>query len=267
MGIALRGNSLSESLIGFFNRFILRLTHDPTACYSRLFALCAGHVHSACNAAVVAASIPLNTSDPSAGDRGPNQPPLTWAELLALVRSGDAAAAESLVRRLHPLVTRVVQGHCPRGDDPADLVQDVFVKMFCRLEQFDGRAPFEHWVARVAHTTCLDALRRRRARPEYRWSDLSEADQSLLETLAGAAESPDADLPGALELLERLLSQLPPDDAWLLRQVELAERPLAGLCAERGWSTVTGRVRLFRARRRLTAAFKALERASTRKAE
>jgi RNA polymerase sigma-70 factor (ECF subfamily) len=138
-------------------------------------------------------------------------------------------------------------------------VQDVFVKMFSRLEQFNGDAPFEHWVARLAHTTCLDALRRQRARPECRWSDLNEAEQALLESLAGETAPADADLGAAAALLEKLLSTLPPDDAWLLRQVEIEERPLAELCAERGWNAVAGRVRLFRARRRLTAAWKALE--------
>jgi len=214
------------------------------------------------NATPAAASKTLNTTDPHAEGRGEGKHPPDWPELLTRVRAGEAAAAETLVRRLHPLVARVVQGHCPRGDDPADLVQDVFVKMFSRLEQFDGRAPFEHWAARVAHTTCLDALRRRRARPECRWSDLTDEEQAVWETLAGASEPADADAPGALALLERLLAQLPSDDAWLLRQVEIEERPLADLCAERGWSGVAARVRLFRARRRLAAAFAALERNS-----
>ncbi len=82
----------------------------------------------------------------------------------------------------------------------------------------------------------------------------------MLETLAGANEPADADAPAALELLEKLLARLGPDDAWLLREVELAERPLAELCAERGWSSVAGRVRLFRARRRLAAVLKTWER-------
>jgi RNA polymerase sigma-70 factor (ECF subfamily) len=201
----------------------------------------------------------LSTSANSADDDGNVAAKSGWDTLLPLVRAGDADAAETLVARLHPLVARIVQGHCPRRDEPADLVQDVFVKMFSRLEQFNGDAPFEHWVARLAHTTCLDALRRQRARPECRWSDLNEAEQALLESLAGETAPADADLGAAAALLEKLLSTLPPDDAWLLRQIEVEERPLAELCAERGWNAVAGRVRLFRARRRLTAAWKALE--------
>jgi RNA polymerase sigma-70 factor (ECF subfamily) len=202
----------------------------------------------------------LNTSANSAADGGNMAAKPGWDALLPLVRAGDADAAEALVARLHLLVARIVQGHCPRRDEPADLMQDVFVKMFSRLEQFNGDAPFEHWVARLAHTTCLDALRRQSARPECRWSDLGEAEQALLESLAGEIAPADGDLPAAASLLEKLFAALTPDDAWLLRQVELAERPLADLCSELGWNAVAGRVRLYRARRRLTAAWQALER-------
>jgi RNA polymerase sigma-70 factor (ECF subfamily) len=238
--------------------FIIPLTHDRAGCYNPFFARPA-RIAAAGNTAPAAASEPLNTSDSATGGRGAGDGAPDWPELLARVRAGEAAAAETLVRRVHPLVARIVQGHCPRGDDPADLMQDVFVKMFSRLEQFDGRAPFEHWAARVAHTTCLDALRRRRARPECRWSDLTAEEQAVLETVTGASAPANADAPGALVLLERLLAGLSPEDAWLLRQVEIEERPLAELCVERGWSGLAGRVRLFRARRRLAAAFRALE--------
>lgn len=249
----------SGRLLAGFSRLIIPLTHDRAGCYSPFFARPV-RIAAPGNTAPAVASEPLNTDDPAAGDRSEGDGAPAWPELLARVRAGDAAAAETLVRRLHPLVARIVQGHCPRGDDPADLVQDVFVKMFSRFDQFDGRAPFEHWAARVAHTTCLDALRRRRARPECRWSDLTEEEQAVLETVAGASEPADADAPGALALLERLLAGLSPEDAWLLRQIEIEDRPLTELCAERGWSGVAGRVRLFRARRRLVAAFRALER-------
>lgn len=252
------GGSESDELCKRIRVVILPLTRDRAGCYSPCFARPARIVHGG-NAAPAAASKLLNRSGPNADGEGDSDGTLAWPALLARVRAGDAAAAEALVRRLHPLVARIAQGHCPRGDDPADLVQDVFVKMFSRLDQFDGRAPFEHWAARVAHTTCLDALRRRRARPECRWSDLTDEEQAALETVAGASEPADADAPGALALLERLLASLSPEDAWLLRQVEIEERPLAELCAERGWSGVAGRVRLFRARRRLARAFRALE--------
>lgn len=179
--------------------------------------------------------------------------------LLAQAREHDQAAARALVERLYPLVARIVRANLPRRDEPEDLMQDVFMKMFSKLEQFRGEVPFEHWVSRLALTTCLDQLRRQKVRPEWRWSDLSEEEQFVLESVAVGADPADADAPQALQLLNRLLDQLPATDAWLLRQVELEEKTLAEVCAETGWNGGAARVRLFRAWHRLQKMFRQLE--------
>src|SRR5256885_13065813 len=103
--------------------------------------------------------------------------------LLERVRQRDEAAARALVDRLHPLVARIVRAHLPRGEDEADLRQDVFLKIFSRLESFRGDMPFEHWASRVAVNTCIDQLRARRVRPSVVWSDLSQEQQHWLGQL------------------------------------------------------------------------------------
>ena len=158
------------------------------------------------------------------------------AELVARVHQQDESAARVLAERLYPLVARVVHSHLPRRDEPDDLMQDVFLKMFTKLDQYRGEVPFEHWVSRIALTTCLDRLRRQRARPELRWADLSEEEKNLLEGMAAPTEPVDADVPRALELLTRLLDELPAQDAWLLREVELEQKSLADVCAATGWT-------------------------------
>lgn len=181
------------------------------------------------------------------------------AELLARAREHDEAAARELVERLYPLVARVVHSHLPRRDEPEDLMQEVFLKMFSRLEQYRGDVPFEHWVARVALNTCLDRLRRQKARPELRWADLTETEQTLLANTADDREPEDADAGTARALVEKMLAQLPEADAWLLRKVDLEEHTLAQACAMTDWNSGAARVRLFRARRRLQALFRKME--------
>ena len=179
--------------------------------------------------------------------------------LLPQVRARDEAAARELVEALYPVVARVVRAHLPRRDDPEDLMQEVFLKMFSKLDQFRGAVPFEHWVSRIALTTCFDHFRRQRARPELRWADLPEEQQTVLETVSGGEEPADADAPQAMALLGRLLDQLPQLDAWLIREVDLKERSLADVCSETGWNGGAARVRLFRARRRLQALYNKLD--------
>ena len=179
--------------------------------------------------------------------------------LLARVREHDEAAARELVERLYPLVAQVVRRHLPRREEPEDLMQEVFLKMFSRLDQFRGDVPFEHWVARISLNTCLDQLRRQKVRPELRWADLTEAEQAVVEGVTSETEPTEADAPQALALLNRLLKKLPEPDAWLLRQTELEQKSLREVCAAAGWNYGAARVRLFRARRRLQAIFRKLD--------
>ena len=78
---------------------------------------------------------------------------------LERVRARDQLAARNLVEHLHPLVIRIVRAHLPRRVLEEDLEQEVFMKMFTRLEQYQGNVPFTHWVSRIAVTTCIDHLR------------------------------------------------------------------------------------------------------------
>src|SRR5215207_5304453 len=83
---------------------------------------------------------------------------VAWSELLARVQARDEAASRQVVELLYPLVAKVVQANLPRREEPEDLIQEVFMKMFQRLDQYRGDAPFEHWVSRMTVTTCLDRL-------------------------------------------------------------------------------------------------------------
>src|ERR1700712_3921093 len=102
---------------------------------------------------------------------------------LARVRMGGQAAARELVDHLYPLVIRIVRSHLPRRVPEEDLAQEVFMKMFSRIAQYQGAVPFPHWVSRIAVTTCIDHLRAQKRRPEFRWADLSENEADLLDAV------------------------------------------------------------------------------------
>ena len=87
------------------------------------------------------------------------------AALLAAARDGDLEAFESLVHE-H---TRTVYAHALRffGDPSAaeDAVQEVWIKVYRSLGEFDGRARFSTWLFRVTRNTCLDQVRAGARRP------------------------------------------------------------------------------------------------------
>jgi RNA polymerase sigma-70 factor (ECF subfamily) len=169
-------------------------------------------------------------------------------------RQGDPEAARSLVEALHPQVIRIVRSHLPVRAAEEDLAQEIFAKLFTRLDQFQFRSgvPFEHWVSRLAVRTCLDALRAERRRPELRWSDLPEEQSAWLDfMLVDESPPPDTAPASARELLEKLLAQLSPDDRLVISLLDLEEKSVKEIAHLTGWSTALVKVRAFRARRKL----------------
>ncbi|MBS0662763.1 MAG: RNA polymerase sigma factor [Verrucomicrobia bacterium] len=182
------------------------------------------------------------------------------AGCLARVRERDQSAARALVEHLYPLVIRIIRAHLPRRVAEEDLAQDIFLKMFTRLEQYQGAVPFPHWVSRIAVTTCIDQLRAQKRRPEFRWADLSENEADVLDavlTNEDAVETGDA--LAARELVHRLLDQLKPDDRLVIQLLDLEQKTIAEISALTGWNQSLVKVRAFRARRKLQKLFRELE--------
>ena len=175
-------------------------------------------------------------------------------ECLARVREQDYPAARALVEHLWPLVIKIVRSHLPRRTGEEDLAQEVFVKIFTRLDQYEARKPFEHWVSRVAVTTCLDALRAEKRRPEWRMADLGEPEAEWLEYMTSdKSEEAPADGLAARELMTKLLQMLSEDDRMVISLLDLEQKSVAEIGEVTGWGVSKVKVKAFRARNKLKA--------------
>ncbi len=188
-------------------------------------------------------------------------PPFDLAGCLERVRERDQGAARELVEELYPLVIRIVRSHLPRRVPEEDLAQEIFLKMFTRIAQYQGAVPFSHWVSRIAVTTCIDHLRAQKRRPEFRMADLSEAEADVLGSVM--TDENDVSAPDAMaahELVHKLLAQLKPEDQLVVRLLDLEQKTIAEISAITGWSQSLVKVRAFRARRKLRKLFLDLQR-------
>ena len=185
---------------------------------------------------------------------------LDVADCLARVRGQDQDAARSLVEYLYPMISRIVRANLPRRAAEEDLAQDIFVKLFQKLDQFRGEVPFEHWVSRIAVNHCLNAIRAQGTRPEWRMADLSKDQAAALEAAtADSTHNPDPGLlMGARELVDILLEALSPEDRLLIRMLEMEDLSVNEVRQRTGWSATLIRVRAFRARRKLNKRFRTL---------
>ena len=165
------------------------------------------------------------------------------ATLVELARGGDAAAFERLMRE-H---LDAVYGHALRffGDNATaeDAAQEVFVKVYRSLDDFDGRAAFSTWLYRVTRNVCLDMFRRgkRQASPV----DPLELPQTPVGDFADAsATSTD---------LERAVAGLAPEDRDAFNAVALFGLSYADAGTVLGVPAGTVKSRVFRARRSIIA--------------
>jgi RNA polymerase sigma factor (sigma-70 family) len=172
--------------------------------------------------------------------------------LVDRARDGDEGAARELIAGLYPLVAKIARAHRPRRTAEEDLCQMIFVKVFRNLAQYSGKAPFSHWVSRIAVNECRNQLAAEKARPELRHADLSEEQTALIENLAVSTEeaSPDRVL-AARDLVEKLLDTLKPVERLVIDMLYLQEKSVAEIQKFTGWTAATVKVRAFRARQKL----------------
>lgn len=174
-------------------------------------------------------------------------------ECVRQIGAGSEVAAGSLLRHFHPFVLKLVRSHLPRRMSEEDLTQMIFIKIFRNLESYSGKVPLEHWISRIAINTCLNELRAEKRRPEWRLSDFDPETSAAIEQLNRTEPdlvSPN-DQQAAKQLLNTLLSQLPPDDRLLINLLHLEEKSVEEIHHLTGWSRTKVKVRAFRAREKM----------------
>ncbi len=68
-----------------------------------------------------------------------------------------------------------------REDDLFDILQDVFVKVYQNLNDFDSGLKFSSWIYRIAHNQVIDNHRKNKVRPHGNSIDI---DESVLQNIS-----------------------------------------------------------------------------------
>ena len=88
-------------------------------------------------------------------------------ELIRKCVAGDARWYEPLVRAYEGPGMRVAVGMMRDEDAAHDALQETFVKVFRKLDQFDLSRTFGPWFFQVLRNQCRDMLRSRKARAKH----------------------------------------------------------------------------------------------------
>lgn len=103
-------------------------------------------------------------------------------ELIKLCLAGEDDAFTELIGRYKNNLARVIYNLTRNRDEVNDLLQEVFIKIYKSLRQYNPEHKFLAWSARIAVNHCLDQLRRQKILsvslendPEFRdYSDTPE---------------------------------------------------------------------------------------------
>lgn len=121
-------------------------------------------------------------------------PPETTDEAVVSQAINDPDAYGVIIQRYEQKLRRYIRRVSGLGnEDIEDLLQEVFIKAYQNLRDFDTKRKFSSWIYRIAHNHVMSNFRKLQARPHIAYS-LEEADLAgMLKTDAGIVESIDSE--------------------------------------------------------------------------
>ncbi|MEO1007342.1 MAG: RNA polymerase sigma factor [Planctomycetota bacterium] len=202
------------------------------------------------------------------GDAGPRRPragdPHADAAeaLLARALRGDRGAlVDALEGLAGPLRARLdarIPAVLRTTIEADDVLQVTYIEVVGRIGQFreGGARGFRAWVTRIAENNLLDAIRAAQAakRPDparraHASPNASDSAVTLIEQISGASRTTPSRFAArdeAVVMMERMLSTLPGDYARVIREYDLAGRPVEEVARAMGRSV--GAVYMLRSR-------------------
>lgn len=83
-------------------------------------------------------------------------------ELIKLVeglKKQDRKCQEALYQRYFSLLMSMAMRYCENWDDAKDVVNNSFLKIFTKIDHFEGKGSFEGWMKRTVVNTALDFIK------------------------------------------------------------------------------------------------------------
>lgn len=172
-------------------------------------------------------------------------------DLLAAPRSSDERAFTELSTRyrksIHKTSSRIVR----HREGAEDVVQDTLFKAYVHLHHFRGICRFSSWLTRIAISSALNLLRKRRSRSEVSCDQRGDEDPTW-KIWEFPDPSPNSEQTyeqlQALSLLSQALTRLPPAYRNVLTQFHDREQSVQRIADTVGITVAPAESRLRRAR-------------------
>lgn len=179
---------------------------------------------------------------------------------MRLARDGNEAAFEEIMRRYSSRVFHIASRFFRQRSQVEESAQEIFLRAYTRLADYEGRGSFEGWLTRIATSTCINLIRYSKRRPEFIELTADETgwlEDKLINTAVERERSVEDQLIAA-DLANKVLETLSSDDRLVLTLMDGEEFSVREVAQMTGWSEAKVKVRAFRARRRMREAVEKL---------
>jgi RNA polymerase sigma-70 factor, ECF subfamily len=183
--------------------------------------------------------------------------PIADERLVQMTLAGDETAFAEIFERYRRPMTKVVARYFRERSEIEEFVQQGFTKAYFSLKNFRGGEDrsFAAWMTRIAINVCYDEFRRRGRKGESLFSEMSDAENDYLETIADGREASADRTLVAAQLAEKVMSSLDPKDRMAMTLVYSEDYSLSEVADAIGITTSNLKSRLFRCRNQIRTRF------------
>ena len=172
------------------------------------------------------------------------------ALLISRILDGQTMLFRELAGRYAGQVLRMVARLIPSHEEAEEATQDTLVEAFQSLSRYDARrASFRTWLMRIAYHTTLKHYRQ-----HHKSLPMMEVEQQRLDAFPDDETDALLDDTDRVELMERAIEMLKPDDQMLLNLYYFDNRPMREIACitEREESYLHSRLQWIRKRLAIT---------------
>jgi len=173
------------------------------------------------------------------------------SEVIRLIQSGDDSAFDELMGRYKRPVVNFIFRMLGNADDADDVAQEVFVRVYQKLDTYRPATKFSTWLFALARNAAIDRLRWRARHPTE-----SIDPESPLASPTDTAEEVGAREIGAL--IAAAVAELPEDQRTVLVLAEYQGMSHAEIAAVMRCSEKSVESRLYRAKQTLRTGLRPL---------
>ena len=186
-------------------------------------------------------------------------------DLIECIRKRDKVAFETLFIRYRAVIRSHILRIVREEGATEDIIQEVFLRVWTRSGQWDGRGTFKSWLYSIATNLSLNhlrSLRRRRQRPleippdRYDDDEFDNITPSWMADLSALGPDEELEQAESYKLLRQFVDELPEEKREILRMVNDAEMEIRDVAESLGIPEGTVKSRLHYATKNLARKMK-----------